>query len=169
MIRTLSQIDFIHSGGSVRLASAGDGVDKEPFPEMKQAASEWGESGGQWGGADAKGMSTGTVGFSVRKYHASHAAARDFCLLAAGMFPSGRTGILRWTVDGGGTWEMPDAVLTASAPALLTQANAPATIQTFSITGGRAVPVTEIPLFPGIPVEFIHQAIGDLTSPIESY
>lgn len=169
MIRSLLQIDFIHAGGSVRLLSVGDGCDKEPFPAMKQSASEWSEGGGEWGGSTALGGATGTVGFSGRRYHESHAALRDFCMLAAGMFPSGRTGTLRIAVSGGATWEMADSVLTASAPAALVEARGCATIQSFSITGSRPVPVTPITLFPGIPVEFILQAIEDLDAPIEDY
>lgn len=169
MIRSLLQIDFLHAGGSMRLLSVGDGCDREPFPAMKQSASEWAEGGGEWGGATALGGATGTVGFSARRYHDSHAALRDFCMLAAGRFPSGRTGTLRITVTGGATWEMADSVLTASAPAAMPEASGCATLQSFSITGSRPVPVTPITLFPGIPVEFILQEIDDLEEPIEAY
>ena len=169
MIRSLVQLDFIHGGGTLRLLSVGDICDREPFPSVQQASSPWAEDGGAWGGALAMGGASAAVDITVRRYHASHAAARDFCLLAAGMFLTGTTGTLRWTITGGATWDMPDAILTATAPAPLVEANAFCTAQSFSITGGRPVPVTAITLFPGVPVDFILQFVETLTLPIENY
>jgi len=168
MIRTIYQLDFIHASGTMRLLSAGDGCDREPAPSISQTSSQWAEDGGAWGGYTAQGGASASVDFTARKYHASHAAAREYCLLAAALFPSARTGILRFTLSAA-VWEMPDAVLTATAPVVLVESGRFATNQSFSITGGRPVPITAITLFPGVPVELIHQAIETLTLPIENY
>jgi hypothetical protein len=169
MIESAIQLDFIHAGGTLRLLSAGDITDREPLPEVRQNASEWAESGGPWGGATAMGGARAELSFAVQRTHTSHAALRDYCLLAAATLPAGHTGTVRFTVSGGGTWEMADAVVTASAPAPLPESAGFTTLQSFAITGGRPLPTTPVTLFPGVPVELILQSVDTLTLPIENY
>lgn len=172
MITSLWRIEFVSGSVSTLLVDYGDMLADEIRPTVKQAATEYGQIGGRWGGTQADGKALTTIAWTVWLPSAggSIASVRDDMMLAAATFQSLTTGTLRVTVQGGATWEMEHASLASfeTSP----DASWPsgfAASRVHSATGGQLLPTTPIPLRPGLPVEFILQPVDALTEPIETY
>ena len=168
MIYTLFQLDFITAAGTLRLLDSGAAVEQEIAPKVSQGAARYAAIGAAWGETVSEGGAMVTVDFAAVKNHASHAALRDYCMSHAASFPSGRTGTLRLTITGGGTWEISDATLVSCSPMAKLPSSAWETLTAYSCTGGQMLPVTAITLYAGIPFEFILQNWEDVSTNWES-
>ncbi len=151
MTSSLWQIEFFHAAGSIRLLDYGDFLAEELAPEVTGPASQWSELSTPWGGSAAQAGATTALAWTVRRDHASHAAVRGFCMDHAAAFPTGLTGILRLSVEGGEEWDLPDVVLTRSTPRPLVTAPVPRSLTAYTATGGQLNPATLIDTFPGLP------------------
>lgn len=157
MLESLYQIDFITASGSLRLLNIGDLIEADIAPKVTQGLARYAPIGAAWGETVAEGGAMVSVDFSVTKNHASHAALRGYCMSHAASFPSGRTGKLRMTISGGATWDIADATLVSCSPLALIPSDSFETLTAYSATGGRMMPITEIPLYHGILYDFIRQ------------
>lgn len=164
MIQTLYQIDFITATGTLRLLDSGAVVEQEISPKVSQGSTRYASIGAAWGESAADGGAMVTVDWQAVKNHASHAALRGYCMSHAASLPAGQTGTLRLTITGGATWEIYDASLLSIAPTPRLPSPAFETFTAYSVTGGKMLPVTAIPLYAGIPYEFILQNWEDIST-----
>jgi hypothetical protein len=164
MIESLYQIDFITTSGTLRLLDVGDWIEADIAPKVSQSAAQYAAIGAAWGETVASGGAMVTVDFSVVKNHGSHAALRDYCMSHAAAFPGGKTGTLRLAISGGDTWDIADATLVSCSPMALLPSGEFETLTAYSATGGQMRPASAIPLYAGIPYEYILQNWEDIAT-----
>jgi len=163
MIQSVYQIDFISASGTRRLVSVGDVLTDEISPRVAQAVEEYSPIGAAWGGTAAGGGAKTSVSWTVKASHASHAALRDACMIAAGSFPTGETGTLRIAITGGATWDILNASVSSSDP-MPAQCAGFHTLTGYSVTGGEIVPISGLAIYTGIPLKWILTAHQDLAT-----
>lgn len=163
MTQSQHQIDFIHSGGTLRLLDIGAIVDADPVISTKQREERYYPIGAEWSDAKALGGADVSLTWTAVRNHASHAELHAFCIRHAAALPSGKTGSIRLTISGGETWDVLNAVLSSSAPLPLGSSGAFETVTSYSATGGQMVPAAALTLYAGIPWEWILQDWDALT------
>lgn len=163
MIETLYQIDFISGGESIRLLDIGTIVESDPVISVKQQEKRYAPLGAAWGASRALGGAQAAVQWTMVRNHASHAALHSYCLRHAASMPSGKTGTLRVTISGGEVWDIHDTVISSSSPQPLSGSAAFETVTAYTASGGRMVPGAAIPLYAGIPWDYILQDWDSLT------
>jgi hypothetical protein len=163
MIQSLTQIDFIHSGGTLRLLDIGAIIAQDPVIAVKQAEQRHAAIGAEWSEKQALGGAETSASWTAVRNHASHAALHGFCMSHAAAFPSGKTGVLRITISGGDVWDIQDAALSSCNPQPLLESASFETVTTYSASGGRLLPGAPITLYAGIPWDYILQDWDSLT------
>lgn len=152
MLESLYQIDFITSGGSLRLLDVGDLIEKPiQFPAVQQAAGFSG-IGRLWGLSAAAGGGRRQLEWSRYIEHASHAAAASYAIAHPPRVMTLSAGKLRISITGGAVWELMDAVLSAAACGVSTAGNFE-TLASYTVEGGNTLPVSGVP-----------HAVGDVLS-----
>jgi hypothetical protein len=101
MIESQHQIDFIHSGGTLRLLDIGAIVSDDPVIAVKQNEQRYAALGASWSENQALGGAETALTWTAVRNHASHAVLHGFCMSHAAAFPSGKTGTLQITISGG--------------------------------------------------------------------
>jgi hypothetical protein len=163
MIESQHQIDFIHSGGTLRLLDIGAIVSDDPVISVKQNEQRYAALGASWSENQALGGAETALTWTAVRNHASHAVLHGFCMSHAAAFPSGKTGTLQITISGGEVWNVEDAVLSSLSPKPLLESGSFETVTDYSASGGRLVPGAAIALYAGIQWEFILQDWDALT------
>jgi len=163
MIESLYTIDLITAAGTIRLVTAGDILQDEPRLDVRQSMDQYAPIKATWGETSATGGAFVNYSFAVRKEHASHAAARSWCMAHAASRSIRLTGTLRVAITGGDTWDIEDASLSATSPQMLV-GEGTQTLTAFTIMGGRMVPAAAITLYAGIPWDYILQAWENIST-----
>lgn len=158
------QIDFITAAGaSHRLLDHGDEMVDPLDISADQQGSTFSAIGAAWGSAAADGAARRSIGWSRMVSHASHTAAFHYVQTYPALFPFGQSGKLRITVQGGATFDHFDALI-SSIPTVLKYDTAGFDTDTlFRATTGRTVPVSGLPLTPGLPFSWILPAWSGIT------
>lgn len=167
MLVSLWQIDFIGTS-TLRLLNYGDLIQADVAPAISQRVSEYAAIGAAYGETYAEGGALIRVDWQVLREHASHADLRSFTFRHAAAFPSGQTGILRMTTQGGDTWELSAASLSSCSPMPTRDEGDFATITAYSATGGALV-ATQISMYEGITWPAIPNAWNTISSNWETY
>ena len=150
MISSVYQIDLINPAGTHRLLDFGDVLADELKFSVSQQVSEYSPIKSPWGETSDEGAAIVSLAWERRQNHASHAAARNFCLRTAAGTATRKTGTLRLTVQDGETWDIEDATVSSSAPAALVSGGF-RTLTAYNAAGGEMTPAAALTLYAGIP------------------
>ncbi len=164
MIRSLWNIEFVTTSASHLLLDWGDLISGEISPKVAQQSDQIAPIGAAWSKSRAQGGAVTSLSWSTRRDHASHADLRGFCMRHAAAFPSGQAGTLRLSIQDGEVWEILDTTLATSEPMALVPSADFRTLTSYSATGGRMRPTSELTLYPGIPWSWINQEWDALTT-----
>ncbi|MBK1884097.1 hypothetical protein JIN85_16880 [Luteolibacter pohnpeiensis] len=144
-------------GASIVLLNYGELMDKEPtFPTQADAVSR-SPIGARWGRNRASGGAQRSLTWSRWLICDDNNAARALQFSHPAILPYEQDGTLRFTIQGGDTWEIKDAVLLGCNPEILEKIPF-AVRMSYSARGGVTRPISEITLFPGITPNWINQA-----------
>jgi len=164
MIPSIYQIDFLYGTASaLRLLNVGDAMLADLPLKADQAADRYAPIHAPWSESVAKGGASTALDWAVVRDHASHAALHGYCFSHTAAMPSGITGTLRITIAGGDTWQIADVTILSTSTIPRVPSNTYETVTSYTVTGGKIYPVTAIPLYPGIPWDFILQNWDALT------
>lgn len=160
------QIDFITTkGASCRLLSYGDEMVDALQMSVEQTGSTFSSIGGQWGSASNEGAARTSLAWSRMVSHASHVAAYTYTQTFAALFPLAQDGKLRISIQNGPVFDHFDALISALPTAPKTDTAGFDTDTIFRATTGRSVPVSGLPLTPGLPFSWILPTWGAITTP----
>lgn len=168
MIQSIWQIDFTTATGTTRLLDYGDVIAEEIRPSVTQRVSEYSGLGAEWGSTLAQGGAITELDWVRRQNHASHAALRAAVMRAAATFRPGQTGTLCLTIQGSESWNISDCTLLSTQPQAAPGGEF-ATLTAWSARGGKMLPASPIPLYAGIPWQFILQNWNTITTTWTTY
>ncbi|MDP3851961.1 MAG: hypothetical protein Q8Q59_15775 [Luteolibacter sp.] len=162
MLVSIYQIDFIDTatGGSTRLLSTGELLDKMIDFSFSQQAEGYASIGSDWGKSQALGGARRPLEWTRQCEHAHHAAAAAWCIRHPAGLPFTRPGKLRVTIQDGETWDLLDAVL-LSASARPDKGGDFATLTSYKAEAGKTLPVYGLAHYAGIPHAWILTAHED--------
>lgn len=151
MFSSLFQIDFIDTnGGSTRLLSYGDYLEKPLEVPWSQSADGYTPIGAIWGKSRAKGGGRRTLEWARRATHATHAEVAAYVLRYPASLPTYREGKFRISIQGGEVWDFMDSVFLGAVtrPMVTSKCHS---ITTFRGEAGQMLPVSGLAYYAGVP------------------
>lgn len=162
MLQSLYQITFIpdNDAASVLLLDFGDRLDKAPEFPVSAQADAYAPIGSTFGIAIPKWGARRAFSWSVRRDHASHAAAASFTLSHPASLPYMSTGKFRIAIQGGDTWDFYDGVISGCASSLALSRGF-TTLTSYRAESGKSL----LYIFYALTTSATHGSITGSTSP----
>ena len=152
-ICSIWQLDFVpdDGGAPIRLVSFGDWLMDEIELPMEQLGGDYAPIGALWGDGYSLGGAERSFAISTRDDHASHAAARNYCIRRPAEMPIRRDGYLRVAVQGGETWALMSAQVLRCTPRPI-RSEGFRTVTTYQLAARKAVPVAGVEATSATPI-----------------